>query len=102
MGLFSLITLKKDIQNVFSKENIQNLKDYATTKIEAYVKEQMDGPLKKVAVDALVISYIKEHFITKNTYVNILVQLLIGFTPQLTQIIYDDLKKFVKDLTDKI
>jgi len=99
--MFSLLTYKSNVQKIFTKENFLNLCEFAKKMIVKYVDEEnLLGADKKTNVDNAVIEYIAKYFVSNNTIVSFLVQLLIKFEPTLTQIIYELLKKKVDGLTE--
>lgn len=99
--MISLFTFKNELKKVFSSENIGKLKDYAEEKIIYFVDKDLLGEEKKRKVTEAVIAYILANFITKNGIVNFFIQLLIQFTPDIIQYLYDSLKKYVDGLTEK-
>lgn len=98
--MFSLFTFKSDLQKVFTPENLDKLKDFTIGKIVYYVDKELLGVEKKQKVTALVVAFIAQNFVSKNSIVNFFIQLLIQFTPSLVQYLYDSLKKYVSGLTE--
>lgn len=93
MGIFDIFSFKKDIQRVFSKENVSNLFLAAKEAIIYQVKFSFDGAKKKAAVDKEVIERLSKLTIgTKNSLVLWVIGQLEKLVPTITQFIYDALK----------
>ena len=99
MGLFDLLTFKKEATAVFSKENLNALLEAARHAIIEQVKEHYPGPEKKAKVDLIVIAKIEElKAKVKNKYVCFIIERIEDITPRLTQLVYDFLKEKVENL----
>lgn len=104
MGLMSLINLKEDFEELKARPEVVALFDFTKSKVISYVGSEVItvGAQKKDAVVKEVIEYITEHFVTKNTILSYLINLLIGFVPELVQFIYNQLATYIEGLTTQV
>ncbi|MCM1265258.1 MAG: hypothetical protein NC200_03580 [Candidatus Gastranaerophilales bacterium] len=100
MSIFSFFNIKARMKEVFSQATIKKLLEYAKNKIIEQAKTKLSGPEKKSNVDNAVITFIKMNFVSKNTIINMLINILIDYVPVFTQCIYDYLKKYVDGITE--
>ena len=100
MGLFDLLTFKKEGQKIFTKENFLGLLDLAKREIvkqKDFVEKK--GAEKKAAVDKIPTEKINEiKSGCSNKYIKWLLDLIIAGVPKLTQFVYDCLKEKVENL----
>jgi len=99
--MFSIFTFKSELEKVFNNERVQKLKDFIVQEIKNYVTQDLLGAEKKRLVINATILFIAKNFVTKNAIVGFFVKLLIKFIPNIVQYLYDALKEFVEDLTEK-
>ena len=101
MNIFSIFTFKKGFKELFSKENLSDLFNYAKTQILHYVnKSDLLGYEKKKKVDEAVLSYIDMKFTSSNCFVKFVINLIKAVVPTITQFIYDNLKSYIEGFTE--
>jgi hypothetical protein len=101
MSIMSLINLKADFESLKAKPEVVAFVDFVKTKIISYVSSEIIkvGAEKKAAVVKEVVEYITTHFVTKNTILAYLINLLVEYVPELVQVIYNYLATSIAGLT---
>ncbi|DAB04731.1 TPA: hypothetical protein CPT89_00975 [Candidatus Gastranaerophilales bacterium HUM_11] len=101
----SIFTFKSKFEKVFNNESVKDIIQRANRLIVAYKDyKDLSGAEKKNKVDKLLTTYILEkygEFAKENIFVNWVLNKFIEFLPDITQLVYDFLKKRIEGLTEK-
>ena len=99
MGIFDIFTFKKEAKLVFTSGNFVAVLEKAREEIIDQAKNHLPGPEKKLIVDKIVISGIRDLQETcGNKLVVWLIDRLVDIVPAVTQLVYEFLKEKVENL----
>ena len=99
MGVFDIFTFKKEAKLVFTSGNFAAVLEKAREEIIDQAKSRIPGPEKKLIVDKIVISGIRDLQETcGNKLVVWLIDRLVDIVPAVTQLVYEFLKEKVENL----
>ena len=99
MSIFDIFNFKKDLQEVATKANFDDLRGVIKSAIIKQIKSKIAGEKKMDKVVDTVVDWVKKHVHSKNKIVQWLIdRILIPNVRLLAQAIYDDLKEVIKGL----
>ncbi len=100
MNILSYFDFRNKFKSIFTRDNINKLKNKIKEEIIYYVRNKdLLGPQKKELVVGAIQKYISITFVSSNFIVSFFIKILIANTSTIVQIIYELLKDYIDGLT---